>query len=114
MKFLLIMLICLLITIVSESILAKILKVKVNELIYVILVNVITNPLLNALLNLSYIIYPFYYNWILIVLEIIVFIIEGFVYKKCIKESDIKPYLLSFCLNIFSLLIGILADIYFW
>lgn len=78
-----------------------------KDLLNVILVNVMTNPLVNAIT----IFFNFYFgilgrNICLTILEILVVISEGFVYKKYLKFNKINPYVVSLILNTFSYFLG--------
>lgn len=105
---LLIMLYCLGVTIVTESALAFLLGVrrKADQLI-VLLVNVMTNPLL---VSLGYLIQLRFglreYRISLIVMEIAVVAVEGWVYKVFLSHHK-RPFLLSLALNAGSFLIGL-------
>ena len=83
----------------------NILKIrKSKEFINIILVNVMTNPLVVSLGFVINIIGGIFYRRIfMIIIEILVVLIEGFIYKKCFI---LKPYRLSFILNLSSYLIG--------
>lgn len=106
---------CLLITIVVECLIATILKVKIKDLIIVLLVNVLTNPLL---VSITFSIGIFYGNIprviITLILEILVVIVEGFIYKRNLIENKVNPYLLALLLNISSYLIGGLINYIFY
>ena len=101
----------LILTIVLELLLSFVLGLRKKDLLYVILVNILTNPILNALSTLIYIKY-YYKGFIIsiIVLELIAFIVEGLIYKKVLSYKKIKPILLSLILNLFSLGIGQLIN----
>lgn len=102
------MLICLSLTIFIEIITAYCLKVrKCKDFINIILVNFITNPLVVTI--------PFYCNIyhgitarniILVILEIVAILVEGFVYKKYLNFDKINPYIISLILNLISYTVG--------
>ena len=72
----------------------------------VLLANVVTNPLLNSILTVvSFYLSPSYYDIFLVPLEILVVIVEGWIYKKTI-QLDMNPFLFSLLLNACSLGIG--------
>ena len=99
---------CIIVTLIIELSEALLLGVKnKKDLLNIFLVNILTNLLLNSILILVGIFLGNIY-WIisLIILEIIVFISEGLIYKKVLKYKKINPYLLSLILNISSLIIG--------
>lgn len=108
------MLKCLLITITIEIIVAIILKIRKGDLLIVLLVNTLTNPLLVSLNVMIGILYgKIYYYVTLIILEILVLFIEGYIYKKVIDYRRINPYKISFILNMGSYFIGELINIIF-
>jgi hypothetical protein len=98
----------LLLTIIIEFIIALLLKVKDKlDLINVLLVNILTNPLLVSIslyINIKHSL--LLKNILIIPLEIIVVLVEGFIYKKYLKYNKINPYLLSLILNGSSFLLG--------
>ncbi len=102
----------LLITILLEVLLAFILGLRKKDLLYVILVNIITNPVLNAITTFVYINYH-YKKWIisLIIFEILAVLIEGLIYKKVLLYKKINYLFLSLILNIFSYFVGKLIPI---
>ena len=102
----------LILTIILEIILSIVLGLKKKDLIYVVLVNILTNPLLNALNTYFTITYKnIGYILSLIILEILAFFIEGLIYKKVLSYKKIKPLILSFILNLFSFSIGYIINI---
>lgn len=106
-----VMLISLSCTLVIEVIVAFILKYRGKDIINVILVNILTNPILNS----SIVAINYYYglktrNISLIIMEILVVIVEGFIYQKYLTRKKINGYLLSLILNIASYVIGSLLN----
>lgn len=103
-----IMVICLLITIVIEFIGAYLLRIKDKcDLVIVVLVNILTNPILVVTTNLLYVYFgKSYYYVSLIILELLVLYIEGYIYKKLLINKNINPYLLSLILNMNSYFLG--------
>ena len=106
-----VMLICLACTIIIEVSIAFILRYRGKDLINVLLVNILTNPLLNS----SVIAINYFYglkarNICLYILEILVVLIEGFIYSKYLEKRKINGYLLSLILNIASYVIGLLIN----
>lgn len=95
-------------TIIIEILVAIILGIKnKKDILNIILVNIITNPLVTAI--------PVYFNLfyslrlrniVLIILEILTLLFEGFVYKKYINLKKINPFILSLILNSSSYFIG--------
>ncbi len=106
-----VMIISLACTIIIEVITAFILKYRKKDLINIILVNILTNPLLNSVLvGINY-----YYglkarNISLIILEILVVLVEGFIYQRYLERRKINGYLLSIILNVASYGIGKLIN----
>lgn len=103
----LIMLICLSSTIVIELIMSLLLGIRnKKDILNVILVNIMTNSLVVSIL--IYITYNRLFNTTIsiIILETLVILTEGFVYKKVLTFDKINPYVLSLILNISSYFIG--------
>ena len=112
-----VMFISLMCTLVIELTISYILKYRNKDLLNVLLVNIITNPLLNSII----VAINYYYglrirNVSLIVLELLVLFIEGFIYKKYLCNRKINGYLLSLILNVSSYGLGLLINsfIYKW
>ena len=106
-----VMLICLVSTIIIEVSIAFILRYRRKDLINVLLVNLLTNPLLNS----SVIAINYFYglkarNICLYIFEVLVVLIEGFIYSKYLERKKINGYLLSLILNIASYVIGLLIN----
>ena len=106
-----VMLISLTITLVFEIGMALILKYRGKDIVNVLLVNLLTNPLLNSVI----VAINYYYglkarNIWLIILEILVVIIEGFIYQKYLTRRKINGYLLSIILNITSFGLGLIVN----
>ncbi len=106
------MLIAFLCTITIESLIACICKIKEKEDFFIIfLANCLTNPLVVSIsfyINIRYGLIP--RRIIIILLEIITIIIEGFLYKKCLSNKKHNPFFLSIYLNGSSYLLGILIN----
>ena len=104
MNLLLIMIKCLLCTIVIEILIALVLNIKdKKDLLYVVLVNILTNPivvLVPILINSKFKIITLYS------LEILTVFIEGYIYLKVLKYKKLNPFILSILLNLSSYLIG--------
>ncbi len=106
-----VMVISLTITLVIEVGLALILRYRGKDIVNIILVNILTNPLLNSII----VAVNYYYgikarNITLYVLEVIVVLIEGFIYWKYLNKRKINGYLLSLILNISSYGLGLLIN----
>lgn len=104
--------ICLICTIIIETLVALLLKInKTKDIINIILVNIMTNPVLNSLyLLFEYKLPKDYIIISLIVMELLVFIIEGTIYKKYLSYKKLNPYIISLILNISSYTIGLLIS----
>lgn len=102
-----VMLRCLFLTILIEGIISLVLKVRKKDLVYVLLVNIMTNPLVVSIqIYLAYNYSIKLSNTVLYILEVLVVIVEGFVYSKTLKYKRINPFLLSLLLNGGSYFIG--------
>ena len=98
-----IMIFCLICTILIESITGFIIGIRKKDIIIVILVNILTNPLVTSIPTFFLIKYGKLSRIIsLIILEILTFIIEGFIYKKTLYYKKANPYIISLILNICS------------
>ena len=99
---------CLLCTIIIEVSVSQILKIKnKKDILNIILVNILTNPLVVSIPILMLVKYNYTISIIsLVILELLAFITEGFVYSKVLKYKKINPYLVSLILNLGSYLIG--------
>lgn len=81
---------------------------KVYDLRVVFLVNMMTNPLISALYLIGGVFTGQKLKYLLFAAEILVWISEGWVYKKCLEEKSF-PLLLSGAANLMSLLCGYLV-----
>jgi len=106
------MLICLFFTILFELLLALILKVNnKKDWLNIALVNFLTNPLLVSLSACINILYGYTTKQLsLLIMEILVVIVEGLIYKNVLNYKRINPFLLSLYLNLFSYIMGIVID----
>ncbi len=98
-------------TVVIEVGLAFILRYRGKDLLNVLLVNILTNPLLNSLV----VAINYYYglkarNISLYILEVLVVLVEGFIYWKYLDRKKINGFLLSLILNIASYGLGLLIN----
>lgn len=103
-----VMLLCLTVTIMIELLFALILKIHdKTDLINVVLVNILTNPLLVSTLYLVFLKYGEFAKIVFeIIMEIVIFAVEGTIYKRYLKYNKINPYLISLILNTASYFIG--------
>lgn len=103
-----IMLRCLILTIIIELLVAIAIKIKnKRDLLNVVLVNILTNPIVVTI--------SVYFNYkhgllerniVLVILEIVTIIGEGYIYKKTLNYKKINPFLIAIILNGASYLIG--------
>lgn len=80
-----------------------------NNLLYIILINLLTNPI-TELINLLIINSIFHYPIILLI-EILVIFIEFLLYKKFLKVKNINLLYLSIINNICSYVIGLIFNL---
>ncbi len=104
------MAVCLSLTLIIECIVAFILRVKSRkDYINILAVNILTNPILvctSAFIKYFY--GPSVYNIIIIILEILVVLIEGFIYHKYLEYKKINGFILSLILNLSSYSLGLI------
>lgn len=97
-------------TIIIEYIVMElIIGEKKNYLKPFILINLITNPAIVFICNILNLINFKYILVTIIILEVIVVIVEGKLYKVFLKENNNKWYINSLILNLISYLLGIYA-----
>ncbi len=107
----LVMLKCLVLTILIESLIALLIGYRKKDIINVILVNAITNPLVTSIpifFNVFYSVKA--RNISLLILEIITLLFEGFIYSKVLKKKTINPFALSLILNASSYGLGLIIN----
>ena len=99
------------ITIIIETLLAYILKIREKEdLLNIIIINFITNVALNIFIIISSILFnKLIIN--IILLEILIVVIEGIFYKKKLSYKKINPFLISLILNTASYLFSIIIKL---
>ena len=105
------LIISLVLTIILESFLAILVNI-IDRESTLIWINCLTNPIVVYLTNMSRLIINNTYitNLILIFLEIIVVFVEGYLFKKNLKDLKINSYIFSLYLNGLSFLIGVLLS----
>lgn len=108
----LIMVRCLLLTILIETVFAFILGIrKKKDYINIILVNVLTNPLVASLTFACNIFCGLNARNVLeMILEILVVITEGIVYYKYFNYKKINPFIVAILLNMMSYGLGIVLN----
>lgn len=79
----------------------------------VIWINCITNPVVVGITNLIYMLSQnlIARNIVLAILEIVVILIEGFLFKKKLNDLKINPYIYSIYLNGLSFSIGLIISL---
>ena len=100
-------------TFIIEYIIIKLIFKKRKIFIPVLLVNMLTNPLVVYTYNIISL-YSFEYkDVILILLELLVVIVEGYIYKYLLEITRKQALRISFISNIAAYLFGILLSLYF-
>ncbi len=104
--------VCLVSTIIIETLLARAFKVKGKNLLIVVLAQIVTNPIVVLVSNLVMVASP----WLnrtenfctsMIIMEAFAIFVEGLMYKSFFKDYKfIHPLLLSLLLNLLSVFIG--------
>lgn len=99
------------ITIIIETLLAYLLKIREKEdLLNIVIINFITN----VALNIFIIINTTLFNKLIIniiLLEILIIVVEGIFYKKKLSYKKINPFLISLILNTVSYLFSIIIKL---
>ena len=100
-------------TFIIEYIIIKLIFVKRKVFVPVLLVNILTNPFVVYIYNVMTL-YSFEYKDVItIFLELLVIIVEGYVYKSLLEINWKKSLSISFISNIVAYLTGILLSLYF-
>ena len=99
-------------TLVIEYIIIKFIFVRRKIFTLVLLVNMLTNPLVVYIYNIMSLYSFAYKDVILMFLELLVVIVEGYVYKYLLETYWEKALIVSFISNILSYLIGALLNLY--
>ena len=94
-------------TLVIEYIIIKLIFFKKQVFKPVLLVNLLTNPLIVYIYNMMSLFNFVYINIAVIIMEILVVIVEGIVYKYLLDLSFKKAFLVAFIANATSFLIGL-------
>ena len=99
---------CLVLTILFETSIALLLKVRdKKDILNIVLVQIVTNPIVVSFPFFIMLMYGYrYYQTTIYILEVITVIVEGFIYYKVLNYRKINPFLLSLILNGSSYLIG--------
>ena len=111
-----IMIRCLIITLLIETIVGLILGIREKrDLLNVVLVNIVTNQLVVSI--------PVFFNYkygllsrniCLLVFEVSAFLFEGFIYDKFLKYKKLNGFIISLILNGFSYFIGELINYFMY
>lgn len=99
-------------TFIIEYIIIKLIFIKKKALIPVLLVNMLTNPLVVYIYNIMSIYSFFYKDIVLVFLELVVVIVEGYVYKYLFEIKWKIALIISFISNVVAYLVGILISLY--
>lgn len=99
-------------TFIIEYIIIKLIFIKKKALIPVLLVNMLTNPLVVYIYNIMSIYSFFYKDIVLVFLELVVVIVEGYVYKYLLEIKWKTALIISFISNVVAYLVGILISLY--
>ena len=99
-------------TLIIEYIVIKLIFVKRKVFIPVLLVNILTNPFIVYIYNIMSLYSLAYKDIILVFLELLVVLIEGYVYKYLLDINFKKALIVSFISNVVAYLIGILLSLY--
>lgn len=98
-------------TLLIELCTSIVIGVRKKDLIVVIITNVLTNPMLVFIANICQTFLSIQVYWIILILmEVLVVFIEGYIYKKTIERKGINGYILSFINNLASFLIGFIIS----
>lgn len=93
---------CVLLTMIIELVVLFLLKARDKRLRFSLIINLLTNLLLNSLL--SFVNTTWIYIFLLIIGEILVFLVEWFLYSLITKDN--KNWLYSLIANLSSFIIG--------
>ncbi len=97
-------------TFIIEYAIIKLIFIKKKTFIPVLLVNMLTNPLVVYIYNIMSIYSFFYKDIALVFLELLVVIVEGYVYKYLLEIKWKTALIVSFLSNVIAYLVGILIN----
>ena len=100
-------------TFIIEYIIIKLIFVKKKVSVPVLLVNMLTNQFVVYIYNIMSLYSLEYKDVIVIFLELLVVIVEGYVYKCLLEINWKKALMISFISNVVAYLTGILLNLYF-
>jgi len=103
------MIVSLLLTLIIEIIISYILGIRCkNDFIIIICVNIITNPIVVFTANCVRLLNnKLIYDIVVLILEIVAFFVEGFLFKEYLNYKEKKPFLISLFNNGISFLLGV-------
>ncbi len=104
------LIISLILTLIIEYIIIKLFFMRKKVFIPVLLVNILTNPLVVYIYNIMDIYSFAYKDIILIILELLVVIVEGYIYQYLLEIKWKKSLIISFISNVLAYLIGVLLS----
>ena len=99
-------------TFIIEYIIVKLIFIKKKAIIPVLLVNMLTNPLVVYIYNIMSIYSFFYKDIVLVFLELLVVIVEGYVYKYLLEIKWKKSLIISLISNMIAYIAGIVLSLY--
>jgi hypothetical protein len=99
-------------TLIIEYIILKLLFIKRKVFMPVLLVNMLTNPLIVYIYNIMSLFSFEYKDIVTLFLELLVVIVEGYIYKYLLEIKWEKALIISFISNAIAYLTGILLTLY--
>ena len=104
------MLISLILTLIIELLISVLIGVrKKNDYIAIIATNILTNPVVVFIANVVNTFYSKFLYWTVVaILELIVFLVEGIIYKKILIYKKISGFKVSFICNVISFSVGLI------
>lgn len=99
-------------TLIIEYIIIKLLFIRKKVFIPVLLVNMITNPLVVYIYNIMSLYSFAYKDVILVFLELLVVIVEGYVYKYLLEIKWKRALIISFIANVVAYIVGLLISLF--
>ncbi len=94
-------------TLIIEYIIIKLIFVKKKVFIPVLLVNILTNPFIVYIYNIMSLYSLAYRDIILVILELLAVLVEGYIYKYLLDINLKKALIVSFISNVVAYLSGI-------
>ena len=97
-------------TLIIEYVVIKLIFINKKVFIPVFLVNILTNPLVVYIYNIMSLYSLKYKGIFLVILEILVIIVEGYIYKYLLEIKWKKAVIISFISNVIAYLVGIIIQ----